>query len=251
MTASDARRALGYGTRLAALLTCAQYVISMRWALLMKAGYAVDTFDYGLNFVKMGWLLPLFCALPFGLSFFSDWKSGFAAPQVLRVGRARYTLSKAIGAALSGGLTLGVGALAFFGVCCLSAPMIQNPAGYASGPNLMDALAMGGWPLYVASIAYLNFMAGAFYALCGLCTSAWCVNTYFSLALPLVVNRMSSLLSTRLGLPFYLNLGMLRSGAAGLPFAQTLIAGTAVFGGLIAVCAALFALRVNRRLENG
>lgn len=251
LTRSDAKRALGWLTWLSAFLVAAQYAYGIVDLLRNQSAMAVSLFDYGRSFVYLAWIAPLLCVFPFGTGFCSDWSSGFAAPQILRVGESKYIRSKLLAAGISGGTVWCAGAFLFFLICLARVPL-EGPAEYFPyAPNLADAMAIGGPALFMASSLYLYILGGAYYALSSLALSAWWPNPYAAIAFPLLLSQTSSLIVGRLDLPYCLNLGMLIDGASALYLGPTLGLGTLILGSVIALCCVIFSLGVKRRMRNG
>lgn len=250
MTAIDLRRSMGWLLAVAAAANAAQYILGNYSSLLGPAN-ALMAFEYGRNFVLMGWLAPALCALPYCVGFCMDWKSGFAIPQLLQVGRKRFIKSKLLAAGVSGGAVFALGTLIFFGVCCAFLGLDGYREAFGHLTTGTHAMVHTNLAVYIAGMAGLQFLGGATYALFSLAFSAYHPNPYFALVVPMLVSDLSVLLSARLNLPSYMNIGMLADGAVNLSFAGAMIAGLCVFGALIALCCGLFSLGVRRRIENG
>lgn len=252
MTYGDFRRSMGWLLALCALFNTAQYTFAIFPVLLNGRGEAnaMMIFEYARNFNYMGWLAPMLAAVPYCVSFCVDWKSGFALPQLTRVGPSRFIASKLVAVGISGGVVFALGTLLFFFVCCaflnLEGYLVLFDAAYPMYDALETSII-----LYMAGLVCIQFLGGATYALMSLAFSAYHPSAYFALVFPLLINKFSTFLAARLELPSYMNMSMLADGATELHFLPSLCAAFCVFGALIALCCVAFSLGVKRRIENG
>ena len=79
-------------------------------------------FEMSLTMGYVAQVMPLVAALPFGGGFCYDIQAGYAGAAALRAGKSRYLTSKALAAALSGGLASALAMLAFLLVSYLRFP---------------------------------------------------------------------------------------------------------------------------------
>lgn len=250
MTYGDLRRSMGWLLALCVAFNAAQYTFAILPVLLWGTANAMMIFEYARNFNYMGWLAPMLAAVPYCVSFCVDWKSGFAIPQLTRVGSRKFIRSKLVAVGVSGGAVFALGTLLFFFVCRAFLSLEGYLKLFDTAYPMYDALEVS-IALYMAGLLCIQFLGGVAYALMSLAFSAYHPNAYFALIFPLLINKFSTFLSARLALPSYMNISMLADGATELGFLPSLLAAFCVFGALIALCCAAFSLGVRRRIENG
>ena len=116
--ASNLRQAVGSwgfllslaGAALIPLLSSVQGILAgFRSAELLSPGYHSDLIMGALSSEAMALALPILTALPYTASFIDDVKSGFIKEYLPRTTVPRYIAGKAVGCAVSGGLTLALG----------------------------------------------------------------------------------------------------------------------------------------------
>ncbi|MEA4897773.1 MAG: hypothetical protein VB067_13995 [Christensenellaceae bacterium] len=251
MTGIDVRRAFGLQLVLAALLYCAQYLIGVGYEITTGPYDVYVSFENGRLFSYLVWLAPALAALPFATSFSADWKSRSITAQWLRAGRRTYTRSKLIGAALTGGLACAGGLILFYLALLPGGHTDYYEAAFESVGGMMEVLLNGQPVQYLAGLAVLKWLEGAYYGAAALAFSAFCPNVYLVLCFPIFMHRLTSALMRWWQAPRWMNLAMLGNGEIGLALWPTLGVGAAVFLPLIVLGSAVFALGVRRRLEHG
>lgn len=248
----DRRRAFGGWLWAAGALYALLFIINVSSELLEDWGSAMVLFEYSRNMGHTLWLTPMMAALPFSMSFCADWKSRYYICGVMRAGKRRYVFSKLCCCALSGGAALAAG-MAFFIVLLY---IRFNPADdfmieFMEYVNMQQVLEHGAYAQYFAGIVYLQFIAGAFWALSALAFSAWYPNALFTLCFPLFLYRLALEISDLSGAPAWTSLPLLADGMVAMDYWPTLAVATAVFAGLSVICCLVFRLGVYRRLNNG
>lgn len=247
----DRRRAFGPWLLAAVVLYAALYAQNVLYELFETEGNALMLFEFSRSMGHTLWLMPLAAALPFGMGFCVDCKSGYLRPMVLRAGRKKYIGSKAAACFLSGGAAAAGGTLAFL----LLAIWRYPPEDWAALAQFMDASSMqdvlvqGNYFLYFSGVIYLQFLAGGFWALTALAFSAYFPNALLSMCVPLLLYRLISE-AGELFLPTWLNLPVLGDGMLLEGFWTSLAISTPVFLACASLCAGLFALGVTRRLHH-
>ena len=195
--------------------------------------------------------MPLVAALPAAAAFAVDLNSGFAVPAVLRSGTRRYLRSKLLAACIGGGLAPFLGRLLFVGLLHVLYRGDVAMAAEMFGPEGAMGIAftgIAGYVGYFAGVLFVQFLAGAFWALAALAFSAYVPNVLWTVCLPLILHRIFLELDAWTNLPAWLNLSLLQDSETGLSFAPGLLAAVGVFGALIAISAVLFYRRGKRRL---
>ena len=126
--ASNLRQAVGSwgfllslaGAALIPLLSSVQGILAgFRLAELLSPGYHSDLIMGALSSDAMALALPILAALPYTASFIDDVKSGFIKEYLPRTTVPRYIAGKAVGCAVSGGLTLALGIFIAYGFAAL------------------------------------------------------------------------------------------------------------------------------------
>lgn len=195
----------------------------------------------------------LLAGLPFATAFLADLKSNVCVPIQLRSGSRRYIRSKILCTILSGGLTLTVGTLIhilflnlyFTHGCALSAQITVDLPFFAA----LQSETMYGQIIVYAAILFIQFLAGAFWALLALLFSTILSSPSLILCTPLVAYRLFDEMSGRF-LPGYLSPTLLMQAESGISLQGTLFFAVAVYGILSALCAWLFALLSRRRMRS-
>ncbi len=250
MTPIDARRAFGFALVTAILIATCQYVISVFFEITGSSYNSLLLFEVGRNFNHYAWVMPMLAALPFAAAFCVDWKSRSAILQMVRIAPRAYIRSKLLLASLTGGIVYVTSTLLFFGLTSIRGT-IDRYQDLFTASGMWEMLFTGGIFAYMLGIAYLQFIAGAFFALSGLTFSSFFPNAYLTLCFPMLIARLGyGVMSIEL-LPDWANIGMLALGATSLGFWPSIAAGTGIFGGLSVICCALFCIGVRRRLEHG
>lgn len=249
----DARRALGLWLFIAAAAYFFLYFNGISYMLGEREADALMTFEFGASLGLTSQVLPLLAALPFATGFCADWSSGFTVPAALRSGRKRYLTSKCLSCALSGGLAAMGGMLAFALFVNLRFTQDFSTAPeYFDSTDLQALIGSGGalsYASYYAARLFLQFLAGAFWAMTALAFSAFFPNIPMTLCAPLVFYRLLFELGNLLPIPAHLNPTLLDDGMVGLSPGLTLLAALCLYGALGTLLGALFAYRAGRRLR--
>lgn len=253
MLSLDRRRAFGPWFFIAIAAYFALYFNDVSYFIRSLDGDALATFALSGATGMATLMTPLFAALPFSAGFCADFGCGFSGPAAMRAGNHRYLMSKLRACALSGGLTLSLGALSFILLLNLkfptSAALMES---FSNGDPFNLVLLLGkplGLWLYYSGFALMQFFAGACWATLGLAFSAFCPNVLLTLCMPLAAYRLSLELYYWLELPYWLNLPLLQDCTVELSYPLTLLAGALVFGALTAILGAVFYFRAGRRLR--
>lgn len=197
-TASDILRALsgrGFkiavaGTVLAAALASLQRIFSVAGGGEAMTGgfHAQLAFDA----LKSDWLtlaLPVLCALPYSSSYVDDIKSGFIKQYLHRTSLNNYVSGKLLACALSGGLSVFLGAVLSYALSWL----VFNPMELAPAPGAAVE------PMLAQFIvkAALLFFSGAFWSLVGFLVAALTMNKYMAYASPFILYYVLVILHER------------------------------------------------------
>lgn len=253
MLSLDARRALGRWFFIAAAACLLLYINAVSYAFTDVEGEAFMLFEFASGVGYVFPALPLLAALPYATSFCQDYKSGYTLPLVLRSGRRRYLLSKVIVNAISGGLAVALGSLAFLLVIYLRFPAhFPAPMEWLEMEGLQALLAggsLGAYLSYYAARLALVGLTGAFWATFALAFSAFYVNTPMTYCAPLIGYRLIKELSERLFLPDGLNITLVQDGMSAATAPGALLYGILTPLAGVVILSALFIWRAGRRIR--
>ena len=168
------------GTALILLLSSVQGILAgFRSAELLSPGFHSDLIMGALSSEAMALALPILAALPYTASFIDDVKSGFIKEYLPRTTVPRYIAGKAVGCAVSGGLTLALGIFIAYGFAALMfLPMEAYPKAGENVPNYFGNL---------METAFMFFASGAFWSLTGMTFAALTNSKYMAYASPFVL----------------------------------------------------------------
>ena len=152
---------------------------AFRSAELLSPGFHSDLIMGALSSDAMALALPILAALPYTASFIDDVKSGFIKEYLPRTTVPRYIAGKAVGCAVSGGLTLSLGIFIAYGFAALMfLPMEAYPKAGETVPNYFGNL---------METALMFFASGAFWSLTGMTFAALTDSKYMTYASPFVL----------------------------------------------------------------
>ena len=168
------------GTALILLLSSVQGILAgFRSAELLSPGFHSDLIIGALSSEAMALALPILAALPYTASFIDDVKSGFIKEYLPRTTVPRYIAGKAVGCAVSGGLTLSLGIFIAYGFAALMfLPMEAYPKAGETVPDYFGNL---------METALMFFASGAFWSLTGMTFAALTDSKYMAYASPFVL----------------------------------------------------------------
>ena len=168
------------GTALILLLSSVQGILAgFRSAELLSPGFHSDLIVGALSSEAMALALPILAALPYTASFIDDVKSGFIKEYLPRTTVPRYIAGKAVGCAVSGGLTLSLGIFITYGLAALMfLPMEAYPKAGETVPDYFGNL---------METALMFFASGAFWSLTGMTFAALTDSKYMAYASPFVL----------------------------------------------------------------
>ncbi len=122
--------------------------------------------------------IPIVCSIPFSASYIDDVKTNFLKLYIFRTGNRRYTLGKAAGCLVSGGVVIVLGLWLAYGVSTVLFIPLEEPL----DPDTAD-------PEYAMTLFQncgLIFLSGSFWSLFGLTTSAFMESRYIAYAAPFI-----------------------------------------------------------------
>lgn len=155
----------------------------------LEAGWTVTFVSETLKSEACLLLIPFFSALPFSASFVEEWQSGMIRLLAGRVDKGSYLFSKAVAAALAGGLILVFGALfLILGALLAFLPLEKG----AAEPVLLEE---GIRDLSMLVLRY--FLCGALWAEVGLLCSAWLNHRYLAYLSPFMADYLLVILHER------------------------------------------------------
>ena len=168
------------GTAIILLFSSVQGILAgFRAEELLSPGFHSDLIMGALSSEAMALALPILAALPYTASFIDDVKSGFIKEYLPRTTVPRYIAGKAVGCAVSGGLTLSLGIFIAYGFAALMfLPMEAYPKAGETVPNYFGNL---------IETALMFFASGAFWSLTGMTFAALTNSKYMAYASPFVL----------------------------------------------------------------
>jgi len=173
---------------LTTVLSAAAMVIVIALGAGMKQLFPKDALKYGLmtyyhaqlltnslrsDIVLMA--LPIICTLPYTTAFLDEYTSGYIKTYLMKCDKKQYIKGKILAPAISGGLVLSAGILAFFFIAKLIYSPIEIVSEYAI-PPFMDVL------MYAIQF----FFAGALWASVGALFANISLSKYMAYASPFV-----------------------------------------------------------------
>lgn len=251
MLAHDRRHAFGPWVFAAAAAYFLLHLYNILYMLNEPENPAILVWRFSGSMGLVPDAMPLVAALPAAAAFAVDLNSGFAVPAVFRAGTGRYLRSKVLAACIGGGLAPLLGRLAFVvflhilyrGDVAMAAEMFGPDGAIGAAFN-----GVGGYIGYFAGVLFVQFIAGAFWAMAALAFSAYVPNVLWTVCLPLILHRLFLELDAWTNLPTWLNLSLLQDQETELAFAPGLLTAVGIFGALIAIAVLLFYRRGKRRL---
>ena len=168
------------GTAIILLFSSVQGILAgFRAEELLSPGFHSDLIMGALSSDAMALALPILAALPYTASFIDDVKSGFIKEYLPRTTVPRYIAGKAVGCAVSGGLTLSLGIFITYGFAALMfLPMEAYPKAGETVPDYFGNL---------METALMFFASGAFWSLTGMTFAALTDSKYMAYASPFVL----------------------------------------------------------------
>ncbi|MBN2879640.1 MAG: hypothetical protein JXN65_08425 [Clostridia bacterium] len=119
--------------------------------------------------------LPIICTLPYTSAFLDEYSSGYIKSYLMKCDKRQYIKGKILAPAISGGLVLAAGILAFFFIAKLIYSPMENVSEYAI-PPFMNVL------MYAIKF----FFAGALWASVGALLANISLSKYMAYASPFV-----------------------------------------------------------------
>ena len=205
---------------------------------------------------NINWLLIMTATFAYSASFCTDLQTRFTYPLIIRNNTILYTFSRCVATAVSGGLSVAIGALLFIICACIKQPCIMPPAVEIdmefSWQAFGDLLMAGQAGLFFLSYLYIIFLQAAFWALLGLMISAYQPNKYVAYIVPFILSFMMNQIANVFKLPIWLDpvkLSTVRIYST--PSSTILLMATATFVSCMLVCTILFIYKAKRRISNG
>ena len=136
-------------------------------------------------------LMPLLVAIPFAMSQFKEWKSGYASQMITRCGRRKYMNVKFVTVFVSGGLVIAVPLLVSMIVSMCYMPIIEiNPLALQS---VVPTSCMFGYiytyhpVVYVLLYTFIDFIYGGILACMAMLVSRFVKNWFTAMTFPAVL----------------------------------------------------------------
>ncbi len=148
--------------------------------------------SYGIQPYLYYFLLPIIVVIPFGLSYYSDMKSGYINHICLRVSKKKYLMSKYCATFISGGIAFIIPLLINLMATAVLFPSILPQASDEMGNTLTTSyilykLYFNQPYLYIFIYFIIDFIAGGIVASIALAVSKFVSHIYMVVAYPLVI----------------------------------------------------------------
>lgn len=210
------------------------------------------TGSYTFGGVFCSYLMPIFAALSYSVSYCTEENNHMISYLISRSGKKQYSYEKVLTAAVSGGLTALLGMLLF--VIALSTYLPLTTPQYIEETQMLPFGSLlshsNGLP-FLLVVMYLIALSGALWAEAGLWISAYLPNPYIALCFPMLFKFFIVQTGRLLRLPDALRLDRLLC-ANGIFFSEeiTLVVVTVAVFSIIALMGGDFRRRIERRIEN-
>lgn len=251
MLAADRKRAFGLWLVIAVLLFFLFQVADVSFDLQEPGQNALLIHIFSGTITPVMSVSPVLAAVPFATAFARDWRSGMAVSMLVRSGKKRFYTSKILCCILSGGLCLLLGTLLY--VIFLNLwfshnyaefeEMIRHVAFYDFSAGVNRETLTG----YYATVCFLQFLAGGFWAMVAMTVSAFLPNISLTLCAPLVFFKLAE--EINMLFPPFFSPYLLQTGNVGLSVPATLGAAVSVFCVGMLLLGLVFYWRGSRRLS--
>jgi len=217
---------------------------------------AVAAFNNTFKYNNISKLLILSSTFAYAASFCIDWQTRFTLPIIIRNSKTTYAISKCVAAAVSGGLSVSIGAAIFIACLCITQPGIL-PEGMEikmefSYQAFGDLLVKGKAALFFLAYLYIIFLMASFSSSMGLMVSAFMPNRYVAYVSPFVLSFALNQIANVFDLPIWLDpVKLATADIYGTAAPSILGMSTATFISFTLVCDIVFIYTVKRRIANG
>lgn len=259
------RSILSYKFIFATLLSCALYFLSGYNEFIYYAPQAqnIDVLHFFRFLNSVGTfevMLVLCCVIPYTSSFCSDWNSKYICSIRIRTSTDKYSVSRVVSCAISGGLAIAMGILLFILILSFKYPLVDINGGMFQSyimeleynteyqSCLLPLLVNENYIAFYALSIYLIFLFGAFWSVVGLCISALIPNIFVALCSPFILYFLQGILLKNVPNQYnasYITKGDFNIGAG---VVGNMIFVTFYMSVLIAIFGAIFTCIVKRRI---
>ncbi|NLO35879.1 MAG: hypothetical protein GX112_05935 [Clostridiaceae bacterium] len=201
------------------------------WGFIANAADAI----YLLGLTRSGTANAIlyFCLLPtfpFATSFAGEWNEGAVPYWVIRLGSARYAVSKAVVTALSGFIYSACGMLVFIGLLSLNMPLFVR----SSSGDVYSVLLDQGRPAAYLFFYVTHFaLSSALFAVAALWVSSFIPHVFTAITGPLVLYFALHRLTSTLDIPNELKAGAIVEQITGSGSCGQALARKALIVGLL------------------
>lgn len=188
----------------------------------------------------------IFGAIPFAANFADEWNSKTITSCVTRKSAFNYAVSNIAVCFISALLTVFIPMVIFGAVSGCGSKIFYN--GTTGQITYSEFLEMG---LPFLSIVFYFFtfaLSCAMWAVTGMALSAFFPSKYIALGAPFIFSNVVERLT--LGMPPHLNFMGLSVSYIGFPAALSLGYAFLIFGGISIICGILFAIKIEKRVQN-
>lgn len=162
---------------------------------ILECWLGCETFSsYNQMWIK---LFPLFAVVPYAISFFEEWNSGYSTQFITRCGRKKYIIGKSIVTFVSGGIGVVIPLIFSLLVAMLYVPCV--PVELRSMQTFMYDRSMWADLFFSQPVVYalaytllIDFVFGGIYALFTMVLSGMCKNRFICILFPFVFHLFLS-----------------------------------------------------------
>ncbi len=251
----DARRAFfSWGFLISIVGILLTYLIGLndQWGFMKDAFYGFDI----MHVKSPRMLLLVLGALPYAMSFCSDWRNQYIRPSAIRTSPGKYAASKITACSLSAFCAVFIAELVLVLVLLTQHPLVDagksSLQGYQMGP-FADVIASGQYFLFVLIQICIEGFLCALFAVAALWVSVYIPNIFVVLASPVLMYYfLINFIGNVLRLPGLMQINYIYNGNCKV--GGSLTSFLYPLGVTIALCAllgALFVKGVKRRLSDG
>ncbi len=210
--------------------------------------YLFNSITYGGTY--MPYLMPVFAACAYAVSYVKETSGGMKPYLVGRIGYGGYAAGKIVVSTVSGGLTAAMGIIVFCVVVGYFKPLYEWEEGvnalYYSQPDSAHGI------IYIGILIYLTMLSGMLWSMVSLFCSSYFENIYIAIASPLLCSYLLTRIYVYLDIPNAYRLDYWLSGRDGVGSDKELLIWTTCRVLLIImIMAFLFYRRIKKRESGG
>lgn len=210
--------------------------------------FLFNSITYGGTY--MPYLMPVFVAYVYAVSYVKEVSGGIKPYLVGRIGYRGYAAGKVIVSTVGGGLAAAMGVIVFCVVAGCFQPLYEWEEGvntlYYTQPDSQHGI------IYIGILIYLTMLSGMLWSMVSLVCSAYFENIYVAATSPLFCSYLLTRVYVYLGIPDSYRLDYWLSGREGIGGDKELLIWTTLrVLMLIVIMAFLFYRRIKKRETGG